>query len=104
MVEPLRFHRDVVINANAAFINGEKVALGFHFFYANWKIGGRHLLFHHAFQTVIAGGGVENETVVRVFVERPEKRNSLDVVPVKMRNKNMSLHRLSCRCLSQVLA
>jgi hypothetical protein len=47
---------------------------------------------------------VEEEIVLRIFVERREERDSLDVVPVEMGDKDVSVDRLVGELRRELLA
>src|SRR5436305_2910914 len=56
-----------------------------------------HLLFQRALQPAAAAGGVEKEKVIGIVVERAEEWDSLDVVPMKVGDEDVRVHRLTFR-------
>src|SRR6185312_4865520 len=81
-----------------------EAALRLHLAHINGEVGRRHLLFHHPLQSASAARGVERKTVFRVLVERTEKRDALNVVPVKMGDKDVCTYRLISRVALELLA
>src|ERR1700751_157816 len=104
MVEPHCAHRGVIVEKRQAFFEVVKVPLSLHLARVDGKIGGCHLLFHHALQTAGAPGRVEDEAVLCVFVKWTKERNSLDVIPVKVRDEDVCRDGFAVRIALELLA
>src|SRR5215469_126993 len=88
MVEPRGFERHL-LQAHLAFFNLIEIALCLHLGGVNRKIWGGHLLLNHSLQAACPIRCVEQKTTLSLIIERPEERNTLDVIPMKMRNEDV---------------
>src|SRR5207247_2974658 len=78
------------------------IAASFHRAHVDGEIGVRHLVFERVLQLVRAGGGVKEKLVVFVVVERPEERDTLNMVPVKVRKKDVRVKRTVIKLVDQL--
>ena len=74
--------RDMMIDA--VFLDIVEVTVRRHFTHVDRKVRVSHLLFDGSLQSPRTVGGMKNEMAFCFVVQRPEKRDSLDVVPVKV--------------------
>src|SRR5581483_2121475 len=93
-----------VVERNFGFAERAELSAGGHLAHVHGKIGIGHLLLEGALQTAVAAGCVKEEPIVRVVVQRPEKGDALNVVPVKVGDKNMRLDGAGAEFAQQVLA
>src|SRR5271155_1186285 len=68
------------------------------------KVRRRHLIAQDLFQAASAVGALKKEPVLRVGIQRTEKRHALNVVPVKVRNEDVRGKRLFPKLTLQLLA
>ncbi len=73
---------------------GRKVALGGEKIEANWEIGVGHLAFENVLYLRGGFGGVKTDVIGRI-VERGEKRNSLDVIPMEVGHQDINVDTLA---------
>src|SRR6185312_3925210 len=97
MMEPFGLN-GAVVEVHAAFFNAEELAFRGHLAHVHRKVGIGHLAFNRILQTAIAAGGMEVERVAVILVKRAEERNSLNMVPMEMRDENVRLY----GCLGRV--
>src|SRR5580700_11135119 len=64
----------------------------------------RHLITQDLFQAARAARALEEEPVLRVGIQRTEERHALNMVPMKVRNKDVSRKRLFPKFTLQLLA
>jgi len=102
MVEPLGLH-GTAFQLSAAFVDGAELAVRGHVTHVDREIWVGHLLFKRLLQAACAAGRVEDKRAVAVVIERREKRDSLNVVPVKVRKKNVRVDRMAVPAISSVL-
>src|SRR5262249_9365072 len=88
MIQPHRPDGDAAYLRAAGFEVVE-MPLSLHLTHVYRNIRGGHLLFHDLLQTAGPAGGMEEKLVTGVVVQRTEKRNPLNMVPMKMRDKDM---------------
>jgi len=88
MIEPLGVY-GAMIERGAAFVDIGELAVRGHLTHVHREIGIGHLFFQRLLQAAGAAGGVEDERVVAVVIERREKWDALDVVPVEVGKKNV---------------
>ena len=88
MVEPHGLH-GAAFKLGAAFVDGAELAVRGHVTHVHGEIWVGHLLFQRLLQAARAAGRVKDERAVAVVIQRREKRDALDVVPVKVRKKNV---------------
>lgn len=81
-----------------------KFIMGLHLGHSHRKVGRGHLLFEHALQAASSAGAMKDEPVFRFLVQGAEKRKALDVVPVKMRDENMSVDGAGTEFMAQAHA
>src|ERR1017187_9468774 len=79
-----------------------EVAFGGNLAEVDRKIRLRHLAFERFLQRLTGGAGKERDVILRT-VERAEKRNALDVVPVEMCQEDVGLDRLAFCFLQESL-
>jgi hypothetical protein len=90
MIQPLGLHRNSVAEGNFASLKVVEIANRAHLAEVNGKVRRGHLLFHDSLKGAGSTGGMKNEAAVAVVIEWPEERDALDVIPVEMRNENVS--------------
>src|SRR5579859_1974887 len=95
---------EAVIEWNFAFLDAIELAVGRHLIHIYRKIGIGHLLFNGSLQTPGAVGGMKEKMTFAVRIERREKRNALDMVPVEMREKYMRGNGIAVRFLHKLFA
>src|SRR5437667_3836900 len=61
-------------------------------------------MLHHTLYTVRAFGGVKEKTIFRPVIKRAKEWNALDVIPVKMRNEDVSGNRAAVEFVTELLA
>ena len=88
MVEPHGVN-GAMVKGDTAFVDIGELAVRRHLIHLDGKIGIGHLLFQSGLQAARLVGRVKDEGVIAVAIERREKRDALDVVPVKVREKNV---------------
>jgi hypothetical protein len=91
MMEPFRL-QGAVIELHLAFFDAEELAFRGHLAHVHREVGIGHLAFDRVLQAAIAAGGMEVERVPVVLVERAEERDTLDVVPMEMRDEDVRLY------------
>src|SRR5260370_30530157 len=85
-----------------AFFKVIKVPARLHLGHVDRKVGVWHLVFQRVLQFVAAVGGVKEELIFFVVVERPEKRDTLNVVPMKVRKKDVRVKRAPVELVDQL--
>jgi len=88
MIEPHGLH-GAIVERGAAFVDIDELPVRRHLTHVHGEIGIGHLLFQSLLQPARAAGGVKDERIIAVVIERREKRDALDVVPVKVGEKNV---------------
>src|ERR1700746_3457298 len=53
------------------------------------EVRGGHLLRHHLLQTARTAGAMKGELILGRIVQRPEKGDALNMIPVKVRNEDV---------------
>src|SRR5258708_7132759 len=91
------------MRAQRGFLDVAEATLSPHFTGIHREIRRRHLFFHHGLQAADAPGRVKNKRILRVFVQRSKKRNSLNMVPVEVRDENVRRDRFPVRLTLQLL-
>jgi len=102
MVEPLGVD-GAMVKGDTAFANVGELAVRRHLVHLDGKIGIGHLLFQRGLQAARLVGRVEDEGVIAVAIKRREKRDALNVVPVKVREKNVRGDRVFSASVLRVL-
>ena len=103
MVEPHGLH-GAAFKLSAAFVDGAELAVRGHVTHVDGEIWVGHLLFQGLLQPARAAGRVKDERALAVVIQRREKRDALDVVPVKMRKKNVRVDGMAVSFLRELLA
>src|SRR5215469_1381210 len=102
MVEPHGFDR-YVVEWHTSLLDVKKVAFCLHLAHVHRKVRSGHLLFHHPLQGADAARGMKHETVLGFVVERPEKRQTLNVIPMEEGDKDVSGDGLAIEFPEQVM-
>src|SRR5712671_4630881 len=99
MVQPCSSDFIVADSKGVSAADFFELALRVHGRHVHWKIGYGHLRFEHLLQAV-AAQKFRTETIklklVLFRVQRGEKRNSLNVIPVIVGDKDMRFRRAAC--------
>src|SRR6266568_5557039 len=103
MVQPHRLNGRVA-ELNLAFLNVIEIAMRLHLAHIHGKVGRSHLLFHHPLQRPGSAGTMEVKTILRAVIKRSEEGDPLDVVPMKMRNEDVSRDGMRAELAPQLLA
>ena len=90
MIEVGSLDLDTVLHVEVAVFDIVEAAAGFHVIKVHREIRRSHLLRHDLFEAPCAGGGMEIKAAIGIVVQRTKKGHALDVVPVKVRNENVS--------------
>src|SRR5262249_55352899 len=102
MIEPLGVDH-AIVEGQAAFLDVAKLAACRHFIHVHREIWVRHLFFERAFQPATPAGGVKDERTALALIERREKGNALDVVPMEVGEEDVGVERLAIGFLLQLL-
>ncbi len=89
MIQPRGFDPGAIGHGQASIVDVVEVELRLDLVEVDGEIRRGHLFGHYLLETTRATGRVEYELAAGVFIQRPEKRHALNVVPVEMRNKNV---------------
>ena len=103
MVEPHGLH-GAAFQRGAAFVDITELAVRGHVTHVYGEIWVGHLLFQRLLQTARAAGRVKDERALAVVIQRRKKRDALDVVPVKVRKKNVRVDGVAIPFLGEMLA
>src|SRR5579871_1651338 len=103
MVQPHALDR-AVVKGHAAFFYAVELPVRRHLAHIHRKIRVGHLRLNRPLQTAGAVRGMEIETIVLVGVKWREKRNSLNMVPMKVGKKDMSYQGMPIGLLRKLLA
>ena len=103
MVEPHGLH-GAAFKLSAAFVDGAELAVRGHVTHVHGEIWVGHLFFKRLLQTARAAGRVKDERAIAIVIQRRKKRDALDVVPVKVRKKNVRVDRVAIPFLGKLLA
>lgn len=90
MIEPHGLH-NAIVKFNPLFFHVVKIAMCRHLAHIDWEVGVGHLLLNGALQATSAAGGVEEKIVVGVLIKRLKEWNALDVIPVKVGEKDVGI-------------
>ena len=102
MVEPHGLD-GTAFKLGAAFVDSTELAMRGHITHVDREIWVGHLLFKSLLQATGAAGRVKNERALAIVIQRREKRDALDVVPVKVREKNVRVDGMAVLSISSVL-
>src|SRR5437762_14036835 len=103
MIQPHGLH-DALVKGDAIFLDIVKVAMCGHLAHIDREIGIGHLLLNRALQSASAAGGVKEEIVVWVAVQRAEKRDALYVIPMEVGEENVRVNWFARELLLQMFA
>ena len=99
MVEPHGLH-GAAFELGAAFVDVAELAVRGHLTHVHGEIWIGHLFFQRLLQTARAAGRVKDERIIAVVIQRREKRDALNVVPVKVGKKNVRVDRMAALAIS----
>jgi len=92
MVQPQGIDH-AIIKRDAAFADVVKVAVSRHLGHIHRKIRIGHLIFDGSPEAAAAVAGVEEEKAIGILIQWSEEWYALNVIPVKMRKKDMGIQR-----------
>ena len=90
MIEPHGLD-NAIVECDAVFFDVIKMPVRRHLTHVHRKVRIGHLFFDGPLQSAATAGGMEEKIVVRVGIKRKEEWNALNVVPMKVRQKNVSV-------------
>src|SRR5205085_8986019 len=104
MIKPHTGDRNLIAYRNASLLDIIKIAFRLHLTHVHRKVGRSHLLFHYPLQTAVAAGRMKNKQILWVVIHGSEKRDALNVVPVKVGNENVGEQRAAIRFMQKLLS
>src|SRR5581483_9462045 len=90
MIEPCRLDTDAVLHVETAVLDIAEIAPSPHLVEIYREIWRGHLVRHYLLKASRPARGMKEELALGALIERAEKGHPLDVVPVKMRDKDVS--------------
>src|SRR5216683_192908 len=90
VIEPRGLNLDSVFQVQPATIDVVKLLLRLHLAEIDGEVGGGHLLVHYLLQAADAARAMKKKLAVGTVIQWTKEWNALDVVPVKVRNEDVS--------------